>query len=305
LVEPFIPAADEVTKVERGYDLGSNVYWKIRKRHFSHLPTTQGTYIVTPSGILIDNGHNHTPNELIKFLANGLKKYKALSKKERLGSPVGDNSKTARSKYPKDGLVLKVTLREIYSPRPTGRRARGIVECNQDFAWFGKDEAAQFLSATLKRGETHDIPAALMMRLAKYHFLDTVRTFCDPYPDRCVKTAKLTSTVLSVSKNLVSIRLNGAVHSAQDDTPRWGIVREARIPRRPERSFDATLLGYATYDKNQQKFTKFDLVVLGTHTGGGTQFLAGPVTMGIVLSLAGESPIDHVEPRHLSLYGWK
>ena len=143
------------------------------------------------------------------------------------------------------------------------------------------------------------------MRLAKYHYLDTVRTFCDPYPDRCVKTAKLTSTVLAVRNNLVSIRLNGEVHSAQDDTPRWGIVREARIPRRPERSFDATLLGYATYDVKQQKFTKFELVAFGSQSGGGTRTFPGPVAMGVVLTLAGNTSVDRVEPRHINLYGWK
>jgi hypothetical protein len=285
--------------------LGAKVYWNIRKRHISHLPTTQGTYIVTASGILIDSGHTHTPDELVTFLADGLKKYNSLSRKERLGRSIGTSPKGSRSNYPKDGLVLKVTLRKLYSPRPTGRRARGVIECNQDFAWFRKHEAEQFLSVNPKQGETHDIPKSLMMRLAKYHFLDTVRTFCDPYPDRCVKTAKLTSTVLSVNGNLVSMRFNGAVHSSQDDTPRWGIVREARIPRRPERSFDATLLGYATYDMSQQKFIKFELVALGTQSGGGTHLLAGPVTMGVVLSMAGNNPIDRVEPRHLRLYPWK
>ena len=292
-------------KVERGNDSGSDIYWKIRKRHISHLPTTQGIYLVTPSGILIDSGHTLTPDELTEFLADGLKTYKALSKKERLGSTTDASTRITKSKYPKDGLVLSVTLRKFYSPKPTGRRARGLIEWNQDFAWFRKDEATRFLPANAKQGMTHEIPAALMMRLAKYHFTDTVRTFGDPYPDRCVKTAKLTSTVLEVKKNLVSIRLNGEVHSAQNDTPKWGIVREARIPRRPERSFDATLLGYATYDVSRQKFTKFELVAFGSHTGGGTRSYAGPVTMGAVLSLAGNSPVDRVEPRHFRLYGWK
>jgi hypothetical protein len=285
--------------------LGSDIYWKIRKRHISYLPTTQGTYIVTPSGVLIDSGHTLTPDELTKFLADGLKKYKALSKRDRLGNTTGADTKITKSNYPKDGLVLSVTLRKIYDPKPTGRGARGLIEWNQDFAWFRKEEAAQFVPANAKQGMTREIPAALMMRLAKYHFTDTVRTFCDPYPNRCVKTAKLTSTVLEVRENLVSIRLNGEVHSAQNDTPKWGTVREARIPRRPERSFDATLLGYATYDVNQQKFTKFELVAFGSHTGGGARMKAGPVTMGAVLSLASDSPVDRVEPRHFRLYGWK
>ncbi len=284
--------------------MGSKVYWKIRKRHISHLPTTQGTYIVTPSGILIDSGHTLSPDALTKFLANGLKKYQSLSKKERLGSTTVASSKSTKSKYPRDGLVLSVTLRKLYSPKPTGPRARGLIEWNQDFAWFRKDEASQFLPVNAEKGLTHDIPAALMMRLAKYHFTDTVRTFCDPYPDHCVKTAKLTSTVLAVTENLVSIRMNGAVHSAQSDTPKWGTVREARIPRRPDRSFVATLLGYATYDVNEQKFTEFELVAFGSQSGGGSHSFAGPVAMGAVLALASDSPVDRVEPRHLRLYGW-
>ncbi len=172
-------------------------------------------------------------------------------------------------------------------------------------AWFRKGEAASFLPANPKTGETHDLPAALMMRLAKYHFTDTVRAFGDPYPDRCVKTAKLTSTVLAVRENLVSIRLNGAVHSAQDDTPRFGYMRGGRLPRRPDRSFDATLLGYATYDVNEQKFTKFELVAFGSQSGGGSRSFANRVAMGAVLSLASDSPVDRVEPRHFRLYGWK
>ena len=141
---------------------------------------------------------------------------------------------------------------------------------------------------------------------ARSHFTDTVRLFCAPYPARCVKTAELTSTVLKAGKDLVSIRLNGAVHSAQDDLPKSGTTGDqARIPRRPDRSFDATLLGYATYDVRKRMFTEFELVAFGSHSGGGRRSFEDPVAMGVVLTLVSDSPVDRVEPLHFKRYGWK
>ncbi|MCH7727823.1 MAG: hypothetical protein IH991_15285, partial [Planctomycetes bacterium] len=110
LAKPFIPAADEVDQLERGDDLGSKIYRQIRTRHISYLPTTQGAYIVTPSGMPIDSSHTLTPDGMARFLSDGLKKYKSLSKKERLGDAPVARTKSTVSKFPKDGLVLSVTL---------------------------------------------------------------------------------------------------------------------------------------------------------------------------------------------------
>lgn len=196
-------------------------------------------------------------------------------------------------------------MRKLYSKEPTGRRARGVVEWNQDFAWFRKSEAAKFLPAKPSNGKTHDVPKALIMRLAKYHFTDTVRLFCDPYPARCVKTARLKSTVLEVNDNLVSIRLNGFVNSEQDDLAKWGTTGDqARLPRRPDRSFKATLLGYATFDVKTKQFTKFELIAFGAHSGGGMRSFEDPVAIGAVLTLASDGPVDRVEPLHLKYYAW-
>jgi hypothetical protein len=304
LTRPFIPAADEVGDLESGRDAASRLYQKIATRHIRGLRTSQGTYILTPTGILLASRHSINEDELAEYLAQGLEKYKQLSAKERLGTVTRRRRKSA-SLYPDDGLVLSLVLRKFYSRKPVGRAAIGVVESNRDFAWFKKKEAEQFLPLTPKESDTYDVPRYLVERLARYHFTDTVRAFADPYPARCVKEAQLTATVLAVRRGVVKLRYDGTVRSEQDDTPRFGLTRErGRLPRRPERSFQAKLLGYATFDQEEKRFTEFELVALGTQQGGGERGSKDLVAIGVALTLAKDSPVERIEPFHLELYRW-
>ena len=52
------------------------------------------------------------------------------------------------------------------------------------------------------------------------------------------------------------------------------------------------------------EFASFDLVAKGAHHGGGERGFTVPTTLGIVLSLAGDRPMDRTEPFHLRRYGW-
>ncbi len=271
-------------------------------RNYSNLQTTQGTYLVTPSGELLGYGHTLEPKDMKTFLNDGLKKWNAMSQAERLGNEASIGKKS--SMYPEDGLVLMVALHKFYSREPrTQRELRGLVEWNRDYAWFRKDEARQFLSSAPKIGEKHEVPADLINRLARYHFTDTVLAWADPYPLSKVELAQLTSTVTKIEGNIVSVRFDGAVKVWQDDLPRFGYSR-ARLPRKPDRGYDAKLLGYATFDLEKSKFVSFDLVAKGSHYGGGVGAYTVPTTLGIVLSLAGDRPMDRIEPLHIRQYGW-
>lgn len=299
-----MPAADEVGKLERGKGPVSDFYRKIAKRHIKGLGTTQGTYIVAPGGKLIDSRHTYDLGELADLLKSTLEKYKALPKKERLGKRTG--TRTESSDYPEDGLVLSVLLRKFYKRKPQGRQARGVVEWNQDFAWYRKDEARRFLPSRFRKGGTHEVPGKLVERLARFHLINTVRAFADPFPSRCVKEARLKATVLEVEGNTVTLRFDGAIHSAQDNTPKYGSSKDpGRLPRNPVRHFKADLLGYATFDRRKNVFTKFELVALGTQQGGGSRGSQDPVPIGAALTLTGGTPIERVEPLHLDFYQWK
>ena len=78
-----------------------------------------------------------------------------------------------------------------------------------------------------------------------------------------------------------------------------------RLPRRAERSFQADLLGYATFDLEKQQFTRFELVALGIQQGGGERSSPAPVPIGVAMTLAEDTPIERVEPLRLELYGWR
>ena len=305
LTEPFIPAADEVEKLEFGNDAANQFYKKIATRHIPGLRSTQGTYIVTPSGILLRSIHRIEEADLVAFLENGLEQYRKLSKQARLGTRAFGSVK-ATSLYPEQGLALKVILRKFYVQKPVGREAIGMVERNRDFAWYKKEEARRFLPATPKIGDVHSVPKHLVERLARFHFTDTVRAFADPYPARCVREAWLKASVLEVNDGIVNIRFNGVVRSAQNDTPRFGLLSmRGRLPRRPERSFQADLLGYATFDLKIQRFTKFELVALGTQQGGGERSSPARVPIGVAMTLARDTPMERVEPLRLKMYGWQ
>ena len=305
LTEPFIPAADEVEKLEFGTDATSQFYKEIATRHVSGLRTTQGTYIVTPSGILLSSVHRIEEADLAAFLEKGLEQYMTLSKQARLGTRAFQSVKRT-SQYPDQGLALKVILRKFYVQKPVGRAAIGMVERNRDFAWYQKEEARRFLPTTPKVGDVHTVPAKLVERLARFHFTDTVRAFADPYPAHCVKEAWLKASVLEVNDGIVAIRFDGVVRSAQNDTPRFGVLSmRGRLPRRPERSFQADLLGYATFNLVKQKFTKFELVALGSQQGGGERSSPSAVPIGVALTLGTDTPMERVAPLRLEMYGWR
>jgi hypothetical protein len=295
----FIPAADEVDRLQRGTDLGSRFFQSIAQRSFSRLRTTQGTYIVSPGGVLIDFGNVIAPEQMKSFLEKGAKKFNDLPTSQQLGKLRVNNG--AKSGYPKNGLVLSVTLHKLYSRQPrTTREKLGLVEWNADFAWFDKDEARQLLPSNPAKGDKYTIPEKLIQRLARFHFTDTVRAFADVYPQRCVKEAKLVTTILDVTGNLVFLRFDGQVRTSQDDAPATG-----RLPRKPQRGYDAKLLGHAKFDLAKGRFVAFDLVAFGTNRGGGLRAnFEDPVKMGVLLELAKEGPVYQVEPYHLSKYNW-
>ena len=118
LVKQFVPAADEVEKLERGNTFASKVFRKIATRHFAHVRTAQGTYIVAPSGALLGYDHLLDPEAMKSFLRTGLEEWNALSQDRRGTDRSAGGAHKVDSLYPDDGLVLRVVLRKFYAREP-------------------------------------------------------------------------------------------------------------------------------------------------------------------------------------------
>jgi hypothetical protein len=77
-----------------------------------------------------------------------------------------------------------------------------------------------------------------------------------------------------------------------------------------ERGFDATLLGRLVYDPTRQRFTRFDVVAVGSRWGAtghsGRRNDSDPAPMGIAMTLAGDLPRDRTPPHvSQSRAGWE
>jgi len=320
-----VPVADEVARLQRGTDPESRLFQKVAEQgHYAgfgppkHTGTRQGTYAAAPSGVLLASINSNDPTRMADMLRRALDKWETLSHSERLlasdPSTVAGEAARARAEsyYPDGGLALRVDTRDL--PRgasggaadPEDWRANAV---NLDFAWFTKDEAQQFVPENCALGETCEIPGPLIRRLARVHFVDNVRGQTPAYREDDVKTARLTSTVTAVDGPRVSLRLDGEVRLLAQGTWPVNDRHDAHNPQPHRRGFDGRLLGYATWDWDQQRFVAFEMVAAGTRWGA-TQYNvrhgdAAPAPLGFALTLAGDTPAERVAPAEFWHYGWK
>lgn len=255
--------------------------------------TRQGTYCVSPSGVLLGSVNSNDPKRILDLLDKSLAKWQALSREERL-LPTDPKKQLAEIKrperfYPEDGLVLYVTSRDM--PRDEGQPKAARADWretawNQDYAWFTKTEARQFLPPEPKMGAKQDVPGPVVNRIACAHLIDNVRGQTSPFDESQIKKARLTAEVTAVDGTVVSLRLDGETSTAVDG------------PRK--HSLDMRLLGTATYDLAKERFVTFELVAVGTRAGStqlnGRRNDTDPAPIGILFTLAGDTPCERIAP---------
>lgn len=333
----FIPVAVEVGALSAAKGEYGDLFRKIAAEgHYGKGGlgrTQQGTYFACPSGKFLSSGNEQNPKATLLLMEKALKAWDALGAKDRLPAkmPAEDARYKPKTKYPADGLVLDVSMRKVFPrpltdapvdakiladsglPRPLQRYARNKpetyweVEWNQDHAWFTKEEARRLLPTTLEKGASGKADPQLVTRLARLHLLDTVRALADVYPADCVKEAVLNAEVVEVDGDQVVVRFEGAVLLNQTGLPPFARTADqtSPVPKKPERGYEAKLLGRAKYDLKKERFDTFELVALGKKTGGSKLSPFDKTIMGVTFTLAAKSAFDPIEPRYLSQYNWR
>ena len=315
LAARFIPAADEVGRLQSGRDAECRLFQKVAEQgHYAGRTrpssTRQGTYATTADGTFLASWNNNNPRFVASKLREALEKWERLKAEGRefAGEDPLDPTRLNRADrfFPEGGLVLKVNTRDL--PRDPPQEGRWADAWNQDFAWFTRDEARRFLPEVPEPGRSHEVPRALVERLARFHLLDNVRGQTSPFPSGAVQEARLTGRVTGVEGNVVALRLEGRTRAEHEG--RWSIRgdRDRRGPGTQARGLEAQLLGFARYDLERGRFVGFEVVAVGTRWGG-TQYNGrsddlDPAPFGVVLSLAGDSHAERVAPEHFEGYGW-
>jgi hypothetical protein len=158
-------------------------------------------------------------------------------------------------------------------------------------------------------GQKRDVPAVLAQRIARTVLVDNVRGQTLAYGEADVQKARLTSEVLGVQGDVVTLRLEGETRTAGESS--WSRRRdgEANVSTTQKRGQEMRLLGKATYDRKAQRFTAFEMVAVGTRFGS-TQYNGrrddlDPNPIGSAFTLAADSPTERVAPAHLRAYGWE
>ncbi len=250
----------------------------------------QGHYAVAPSGELLAASSSADPQVLVEMMQQGLAKWAELPRERRLlpAAPDPTAAEKWRGKenlYPKDGLVLRVVARDQTRER--------WPDANLDYAWFRKDEARAFLPAEPKPGDRHEVPLELIQRLACFHLIDNVHALNYTYfPKDSVEKARLTTTVVGVDGDLVSLRFDGETRA---------FIESKKIGYAPK------LLGRAKYNLKDEQFASFELLAVGLRWGLGNcnqRHNPDPALMGIVLTIAGDTPAERLPPAFISRYGW-
>ena len=296
LAAEFVVAADACDRMQKDFcqDADALLFRKFAKQRTikkGNRGGAQGHYAITPSGELLAASSSSNPKILVEMMEQGLAKWATLPREKRLlpkppDPKAAENWRRKEKLYPDDGLVLRVVARD--------QKRERWPDSNLDYAWFRKDEARALFHAKPEKSAKHDVPSELVQRLARFHLLDNVHalnyTF---FPKEAIKKARLTSTVVQVKGDLVSLSFEGETRAS--------LVSPKKIGYEPK------LLGRATYNLKEQKFVSFELLAVGLRWGLGNcnqRHNPAPALMGIVFTLAGDSQAERLPPAFFSRYGW-
>ena len=251
LSKQFVAATDEVWRLQNCDDPECLHFQKIADvgHYRKHRSTRQGIYICTPSGVLLGSMNTHNAAKVIRMMQSSLAKYQKMDSGDRLlanGARIRPQHRWEDS-YPADGLSLTMYARDL--PESCDPEATAQADWNQDRVWFSPDEARKFLPENvsgMRTGQTIKLPDDLVMRIARFSIVDTVKGQTSYYSRREVADSKIMVSVSDIDGAQVKLTLKGTT-SAQSKTSRG---------RRLPHGIKTNLMGEATYDLEHDRFTQ-------------------------------------------------
>jgi hypothetical protein len=249
--------------------------------HYGGQPdsTRQGIYVCAPSGKFLASINSNDPDRVLEMLRAGLQAWEKLADAERWLSAESAIRPRHRweDSFPDGGLIVNVISRDL--PAQCDPQAPCEVKWNQDYVWYSKEEARQWLGNDPQPGEVHPLPDELVARLARFHFVDNVKGQTGRFSRSGVKNSQITTTVVKRTGSSVQLKISGLTTGAAGEG--WWQSSNGVVTR---------LLGNATFDLDRGAFVEFEMVALGRrwgytrHNGRSRDAESGP--LGYVFRLA-------------------
>jgi hypothetical protein len=191
-----------------------------------------------------------------------------------------------------DDRSLRYIVAEDYLPGTSPASAERYAMAQNDFMWVPEAEWKALVPDEPRKDARQAVPTAFALRLFRYH-LDPSRGFTESacFTGSDPGAGEATLTVEDVTADRILLRLEGQANLTQSGRDEPGLYRPA-------------LHGYLEYARREGKFTRFDILALGTAQGlpcdanGKVSFRTGPYPVGVAFELVvNPTPAERLHPR--------
>ncbi len=302
LNEKFVPFAPAWEGGQGGY-----AWWKaVMKDNFAdHFKkgrerTVLGTMLwtVTSTGQTVPADKATRKGGLAEALRQVAEMYALLPESERKPAEPITDANRPMPLPPPGGLVLTiydVPLLPAEDGLRSGGGSHGIPGPQRQSLWLTEAEWKSLLPEHPRVGATTEVPAKLVKRICLFGLRPAtawhVEHFWDP---DSVRRGEIQLTTLKATASSVRMRVHGSVLLLKKSGIKTRPDAKIATPPDLEDRYDARPEGQLVYDPQQQKITRWDMVVLGDHQGaywpnvGGKSsrnFTAEPIAIGFAFEL--------------------
>ncbi len=269
LQQRFIPVAANASHQDWMPDAESKFYRQIvyQRAGIHKGVTSQGFYIFSPDGKLINGWNNRDTDKVKRLLKAALVNYRGPAQVEAI-SPA--HNRNFSRVLPPGGMVVDVFSKITEAKWPSSKdkwEADYFIlfraSTGRDHLWITPEEIASLTRGTM--------PETLTRRIALYHFIDNTRGEPPMWQDAELRIAKITAT-----PDGGKLRLQGDVEAATANK---------------DRSYHMKLLGYV--ETKGDMLVRFNLVARGQFRGHGqytaTSAPVGNFTLAIAFTLADQT----------------
>ncbi len=202
----FIPVAENCSPLQRQKDAKGDFFRLVAEQgHYAGRTyptgTRQGYYALTADGTVLAAANSRDPQRMTELLQTALQRWSLLSgdgAAEPRGQAPAAYEPANPDRYPADGLVLRLTARDLPREEDTRKDDWRKNAWNMDYAWITGEEAAAIVPGELVAGARREVPAAVLRRLARFHLRDFVRGEPSVWPAEALREGSLEAEVVDV-----------------------------------------------------------------------------------------------------------
>ena len=267
--------------------------------------TRQGIYVCTPNGILLNSINSLNPDDVLKMIEDGLGMWNSLPVSDR-NIPSNSIPKARHrweNSYPENGMVLNLSKIDLFTDPPL--QSERSERWNRDYVWFDNQETRLWLPENPNIGDIYNLPEILLNRLFCFHLVDNTRGQTLPFAPQEIKESKIEIEIRDIRNGLIEIKITG--NSMAVSKGPWLLGENDWTPSYElDHGMSTNLLGYASYNVELNKFTKFEMVSIGKRKGktqnNGRKNSPDSGYIGFYFTLAKDMRSERIAPAFVDVY---